>query len=350
MKDRVRLGGRWIGTGEPVFVIAEAGANHDQKWDRAKALIEAAAAAGADAVKFQLYSADDLYPPGTAVHDAVKATELPPEWVPGLAEYAGQCALTFLASAFGAWAIDMLTGVDVPAHKMASSEAVNLPLLKYAAATGKPILLSTGMCDLADVHEAVEVIRSEGNTDIVLLQCTSLYPTEPRHVHLRVMDMLRAAFQLPAGFSDHTTDVVIPAAAVARGACVIEKHLTLSRQLAGPDHGYALEPAEFRRMVDGIRATEAALGSPVKMLLPEEAQLARRESIRAARDIQAGEILTPELLVVERPAGGLRPRFLRAILGRRASGPIAKGAPITWEKVEALWHVAARPQRVQVER
>jgi sialic acid synthase SpsE len=189
------------------------------------------------------------------------------------------------------------------------------------------------MCDLADVHEAVEVIRSEGNTDIVLLQCTSLYPTEPRHVHLRAMDTLRAAFQLPVGFSDHTMDVVIPAAAVARGACVIEKHLTLSRQLVGPDHGYALEPPEFRRMVEGIRATEAALGTPAKTMLPEEARFARRESIRAARDIQAGEVLTLELLVVEHPAQGLRPRYLSAVLGRRAAVAIAKGEGVTWEKL-----------------
>lgn len=333
MKDKIKVGGRWIGAGEPAFVVAEAGSNHDRKWDQAKQLIEASAEAGADAVKFQLYAAEDLYPAGTPVYEAIEATELPPEWVPMLAEYSTKCGLMFLASAFSPKAIDLLTEVNVAAYKWASSETVNLPLLKYAAARHKPILLSTGMCDLADVHEAVEIIRSEGNADIVLLQCTSLYPTEPRHVHLKVLDTLRSAFHLPVGFSDHTTDLVIPAAAVARGACVIEKHLTISRKLAGPDHGYALEPAEFKRMVDGIRATEEALGSAVKTMLPEEVQLARRESIRAARDIQAGEVLTPDLLVVQRPAQGIRPRFLSAVVGRRTREPIAAGEAITWEKI-----------------
>jgi len=333
MKDKVRIGDRWIGVGEPTLVIAEIGSNHDRKWGQARQLIEAAAEAGADVVKFQVFEAEDLYSPGTPSYEVVKAIELPWEWIPRLVDYSAKCGLMFLASPFSREAIDCLAEVEVPAYKWASSETINLPLLKYAAAKQKPILLSTGMCDLADVHEAIEVIRSERNTDIVLLQCTSLYPTERRHVHLRVMDTLRSAFQLPVGFSDHTTDIVIPAAAVARGACVVEKHLTISRQLPGPDHGYALEPAEFKRMVDGIRVTEEALGSAVKTMLPEETRLARRSSIRAARDIEAGEVLTHDLLVIERPAGGIRPRFLGAVIGQRLRERVSKGEAITWEKI-----------------
>ena len=333
MKDKIQIGERWVGAGEPTCVIAEIGSNHDRKWDQAKRLIEAAAEAGADVVKFQVYTAEDLYPPGTSVYEMVKAAELPREWIPKLADYSAKCGLMFFASVFSREAVDCLAEVEVPAYKWASSETVNLPLLKYAASKKKPILLSTGMCDLADVHEAIEVIRSEGNTDIILLQCTSLYPTEPRHVHLRTMDTLRTAFQLPVGFSDHTTDIVIPAAAVARGACVIEKHLTISRQLPGPDHVYALEPPEFKKMVAGIRATEEALGSPVKTMLPEEAEVARRNSIRAARDIEAREVLTHDLLVIERPAGGIRPRFLSAVIGQRLRERVAKGEAITWEKI-----------------
>lgn len=334
MNDRVRVGNRWIGDDEPTFLIAEAGSNHDRKWDQAKQLVEAAAEAGADAVKFQMYAAEDLYPRGTPSYEAVKSCELPREWVARLAEYSEKCGLVFLASPFSRDAVDCLERVNTPAYKWGSSETVNLSLLKYAAAKHKPLLLSTGMCDLADVHEAIEVVRSEGNPGIILLQCTSLYPTEPRHVHLRAMDTLRAAFHLPVGFSDHTTDLVIPAVAVARGACVIEKHLTISRHLTGPDHAYALEPAEFKRMVEYIRTTEASLGSPVKTFLPEEAEAARRTSIRAARNIRAGEVLTVDVLVVERPGEGIRPRLLNAVVGLRTRQAIAKLEAITWDKVQ----------------
>lgn len=333
MKDKVRLGDRWVGVGEPTFIIAEAGSNHDRIWDQAKQLIEAAAEAGADAVKLQLFTADDLYLPDAPQYMAVKAVELPPEWLPDLARYSAQCNLVFLASPFSVSAVDALAELRVPAYKVASSETVKLPLLKYIAAKQKPVLLSTGMCDLADIHEAVEVCQSENNSDIVLLQCTSLYPTPPSHVHLRAMDTLRAAFHLPVGFSDHTLDIIAPVAAVARGACVIEKHLTIDQRLPGPDHSYALEPAGFRKMVQAIRDTEGMLGSPVKRMLPEEAQAARRESIRAARDIAVGEVLTRDLLVVERPAHGIAARFLPAVIGRKSRKPIARGEAITWEKI-----------------
>lgn len=333
MSEKIQIGGRSVGQNEPAFVIAEAGSNHNRNWHQAKRLIEAAAEAGADAVKFQLYRAEDLYPRDSLVYEAVRATELPVEWLPDLSEHSHKCGLMFFASVFTNEAVDRLAEIGVPAYKIASSDTTNLPLLKYTASKGKPVILSTGMCDLADIHEAVEVIRSEGNTDIVLLQCTALYPAAPEHVHLRTMDTLRSAFQLPVGFSDHTMDLVIPAVAVGRGACVIEKHLTLGRQFEGPDHSYALEPAEFRKMVDGVRVVEKALGSPVKMMLAEEAKLARRSSIRARREIQAGEVLTEDLLVCQRPADGVRPRYLNAFVGRRARVRIGEGETITWEKV-----------------
>jgi N-acetylneuraminate synthase/N,N'-diacetyllegionaminate synthase len=333
MRETIQVGNRLIGKNQPAFIVAEIGSNHNQDLDQAKQLIEAAAEAGADGVKFQLFAAEDLYPPETSTYEALKAVELPKDWLPELANYSTKCKVIFFASPFSREAVDSLESIDVSVYKWASSETTNLPLLRYAADRQKPILLSTGMCDLADVYEAVETARSADNIEMVLLQCTSLYPAEPGHVHLRAMDTLRAAFQLPVGLSDHTMDVVIPAAAVARGACVIEKHLTLDRQLAGPDHGYALEPAEFKRMVDGIRATEEALGASEKTILREEMELARRSSIRAARDIETGQELTEDLLIIERPAGGIRPRFLRVVLGRRALAPIQQGEAITWEKI-----------------
>ncbi|MEW6210174.1 MAG: N-acetylneuraminate synthase family protein [Acidobacteriota bacterium] len=333
MTDKVHIGARAVGSGESVFIIAEAGSNHNRKWEQAKHLIEAAAEAKADAVKFQLYAAGDLYPPGTPIYEVLKATELPVEWIPELADYAGKCGLIFFATPFSRAAVDCLAAIDTPVYKWASSETVNLALLKYAAARRKPVLLSTGMCDLADVHEAIEVIRSEGNDDIILLQCTSVYPADPRQVHLRAMDTLRWAFHLPVGFSDHTMSLVIPAAAVARGACVIEKHITIDRRLEGPDHIYALEPREFRSMVEGIRATEEALGSAVKTMLAEEALYARRMSLRAVRDIEAGEVINPGDIMVERPADGIRPRFRDAVIGRQTRKAIAEGEAITWDSI-----------------
>ena len=334
MVDKIQIGERWVGKGEPTFVIAEIGANHDQKFDQAKKLIDAAAISGVDAVKFQTFSADNLYPAGTNAHAAVRAVELPRHWIPELNQYAKQKGLIFFASPFDNSGVDSLAEVDTPAFKIASSEPVNLPLMKHIASKGKPVLLSTGMCDLADIHEAIEVIYSEGNFDVALFQCTSLYPTEPRHSHIRAMETLRVAFQLPVGLSDHTPGIHVSAAAVALGACMIEKTLTLSRGLTGPDHGYALEPHEFSDLVNAIRITEEALGSPIKKLLPEEAEVARRDCIRAARNIKSGESLTAEMLTADRPAfGGIRPRLVSAVIGRTAKTDIIEGEPITWNIV-----------------
>ena len=331
--DKVRIGDRWVGADEPVFIIAEIGSNHNQKWDQAIQIIDAAVEAEADAVKFQVFSADDLYSPESSVYDIVKATELPLDWIPRLAEYSAMQGVLFFASAFSRKAVDLLAEVDVPVFKCASSDLVNLSLLKYMASKQKPLIISTGMSDLADIYEAIIAIESEGNEGVILLQCTSLYPTEPQHVHLRVMDTLRAVFRLPVGFSDHTSEVSVSVAAVARGACVIEKHLTIDHKLPGPDHSYALEPADFKKMVESIRATEDALGSPIKKMLPEEAELARRMSIRAATDIIVGETLSRDLLLADRPAGGILPRLMDAIIGCKVQKYISKGEAITWDKI-----------------
>ena len=237
----------------------------------------------------------------------------------------------FLASPFDEESIDNLHKVGVPAYKWASSETVNLPLLRYAASKKKPMIISTGMCDLADVYEAVKVVHSTGNQDIILLHCTSLYPAEPRCVNLRAMDTLKNAFQLPVGYSDHTLGFLISAIAAARGACVIEKHFTLSRKLNGPDHSYALEPDELTQMVKAIRETERSLGSAVKEMLLEEKKLARRESLIAKVDIPKGSILTKEMIVIKRPAFGIKAGFLNAVIGRETKREIKKDEAITWD-------------------
>lgn len=334
MTEKIQIGNRSIGDGEPVFVIAEAGSNHNKDFDTARRLIDAAADAGADAVKFQLFSARILYPQGGQLHDIINSLELPRDWVPELTRHANARGLMLLASPFDLEAVDVLASADAPAYKIASSETVNLPLVAHAASKGKPMIISTGMCDIADVHEAIEVVRGAGNDDIVLLQCSALYPSTPAQAHLAVMATLRHAFRRPVGFSDHSLGLTVPVVAAARGACMIEKHFTLDRTGEGPDHFYALEPADLKALVTAIREAEASVGNPEKRLLPEEAVAARRDSLRAARDLAAGGTIAREDLVAARPANGVRPRFAPAFVGRRLRTGIAAGEIVTWEAME----------------
>ena len=333
MKKKVKIGDRGVGAGEPTFIIAEVGSNHDRKLDQAKKLIDIASESGVDAVKFQLFKAENLYSKEDPFFAVMKANELPQEWVEELAEYANSNGLIFLASPFDEESVDYLNQIDVIAYKWASSETVNLPLLKYAAAKKKPMFISTGMCDLADIQEAIDIVYSTGNEDVLLLHCIALYPTKPNQVNLRMMDTLRDAFHLPVGFSDHTMSIVVPAAAVARGACVIEKHFTLSRKLKGPDHPYALEPDELKQMVKAIRDVDASLGSPIKKMIPEEEKDARRNSVIAKVNIRRGSKLTKDMVVITRPAYGIKPKYLDIVIGREAKRDVKKDEAITWEMV-----------------
>lgn len=262
--------------------------------------------------------------------DVMKKNELPREWTRELCKYAKKKGLIFLASPFDREAVDLLCKVDSPAFKWASSETVNLAFLRYAAKKKKPLFISTGMCNLADVYEAVEVAYSSGNQDVVLLHCTSLYPTEPQHVNLAVMDTLKNAFNLPVGYSDHSLGLLVPAIAVAKGACVIEKHFTLSRKLKGPDHSYAIEPDELKQMVREIREVEQSIGSSVKRMLPEEKKFARRDSLIAKRNIIKGAKFTEDMIKVGRPALGIESRFLKVVTEQKANKSIKKGEFITW--------------------
>ena len=347
MRGKVKIGNRWVGEGEPTFIIAEVGANHDRKLDQARKLIDIASDSGADAVKFQVYSAETLYSRKTpqlsylkeldaskSTYEIIRENELPREWLEELAKYCQSKGIILLASTFDREAVDQLYEIGAPAYKWASFEIVDLPLLKYAASKGKPMLLSTGMCNLADIQEAIDTVYSTGNKDIILLHCTSLYPTQPNQVNLRMMNTMKNALHLPVGLSDHTLGIAIPIAAVARGACVIEKHFTLSRKLKGPDHPFALEPEELKQMVSAIREVEESLGSPIKKMIPEEAQKAfRRRSIIARVDIAKGTKLTEDMLIIKRPGYGIQPKFLDIIIGREAKRDIEKDDIITWEMV-----------------
>ncbi len=333
MNNKVKIGNKHVGDGESVFIIAEAGSNFDRKLDQAKQLIDIASDSGVDAVKFQLFKAENFYSSDNPMFSVMKDSELPREWVKNLREYADSKNIIFLASPFDREAIDLLDRIDSPAFKWASSETVNLPLLRYAASKQRPMLVSTGMCNSADIYEAVEVICSTGNQNIILLHCTSLYPTEPQQVNLRVMDTLRDSFRLPVGYSDHSLGLIIPIAAVARGACVIEKHITLSRKLKGPDHSYAMEPDELTQMVRSIRKVEQALGSADKRMLSEEKELARRSSLIAKKDIPKGTIISEDMVIISRPASGIEPRFLSAVIGQKSKKNIKKGLPVSWRDI-----------------
>ena len=344
----ITIGNRVIGGDEPCFIVAEVGANHDRKLSQAKQLIDVAVEAGADAVKFQVYSAETAYSRKTpqfsylkelhenkSTYEIIKENELPREWLGELAGYCQKKGIIFFATPFDREAVDQLYDIGVPAYKWAAFEMVDLPLLRYASSKGKPMSLSTGMCNLADIQEAVDTVYATGNKDVILLQCTSLYPTRINQVNLRMMDTLKDAFHVPVGLSDHTTGITVPIAAAARGACVIEKHYTLSRKLKGPDHPFAIEPEELKHMVRAIREVEESLGSPVKQMIPEEAEMARlgRRSIIARVDIPKGTKLTEDMIIIKRPGYGIKPKFLDIVIGREAKKDIEKDDIITWEMV-----------------
>jgi N-acetylneuraminate synthase/N,N'-diacetyllegionaminate synthase len=334
MNKTVKIRDRLVGAGEPAFIIAEIGSNHDRNLRQAKELIDVVAESKADAVKFQLFKAEGFYSRSDPMFSVMKENELPREWVPELYEYVQDKGIIFLASPFDEEAVDILQEVGSPAFKIASSETVNLSLVRYIALKKKPLIISTGMCNLADVYEAVEVVYATGNEGIILLHTSSLYPTEPQDVNLLAMDTLSNAFHLPVGYSDHTLGLLMPAVAVARGACVIEKHLTLSRTLKGPDHSYALEPDEFKQMVKAIREVEQSLGSPEVKMLPGEKKSARRNSIIAKTDIPKGTVITKDMILVKRPALGIEPRFIEGVVGQRTKRNIKKDEAVIWDMIE----------------
>lgn len=351
MNAEIRINGRPIGPGRPVYVIAELSANHRQDFDVAERLVRAAADVGADAVKLQTYTADtitiqsDAEPfrhgkgslwQGVTLHDLYAEAAMPWDWQPRLKALAEALGMDCFSSPFDPTAVDFLVGLDVPAFKIASFELVDLPLVRLVARTGKPMIMSTGMATEDEVDEAVEAAREAGATEIALLKCTSAYPTPPEEVGLRALAFMRDRWSLPVGLSDHTLGHTIPVAAVALGACIVEKHFTLSRADPTPDAPFSLEVEEFRAMVRAIRETEAALaGPPVLEPAPSERESRRfRRSLFVVEDIAAGEPLTEDNVRSIRPAAGLHTREYEAVLGRRAARNIAGGTPLSWDLLE----------------
>ena len=338
---KVKIEDRLIGEEEPIFIIAEAGSNHNGSLEQAKKLIDVAVEAGVDAVKFQIFQAENLYSKytpefsylkGKNTYELIKCIETPREWIKELSSYCKDKNIDFLASAFDFEVVDIMDKY-VPAFKIASFEIVDLELLKYAAEKGKPMIISTGMANLGEIEDAINAIKSTGNEDIILLHCNSLYPTPAEVVNLRAMETMRTAFKVPIGFSDHTLGIHIPVAAVVMGACVIEKHFTLNRTLPGPDHSFAIEPGELKEMVRCIREVEKAKGSGVKEkseLESEEMYVKARRSIHAKVDIPKGTKITKGMLIIKRPGYGIKPKFVDLVLGREAKKDIKEDEWITW--------------------
>jgi N-acetylneuraminate synthase len=345
----IEINGRKIGDGAPVYVIAEMSANHNQDFAQAVQIIKAAKASGADAIKIQTYTPDtltidcdnDYFRIGTGtiwegrkLYDLYREAYTPWEWQPKLKQVAEDLGLTFFSTPFDDTSVDFLEAMGVPAYKVASFELVDLALIERIARTGKPIIISTGMATLGEINECVYTVRSTGSSQIALLKCTSAYPSPPEEMHLRTIPHLAEAFNVAVGLSDHTLGITVPVAAVALGACIVEKHFALSRSVPGPDSAFSLEPQEFKSMVQALRTAQAALGA-VNYEVGKEEEKSRifRRSLFVVKDIRPGEPFTKENLRSIRPGSGLSPRYLKEILGKHAACELSRGTPLSWTHV-----------------
>ncbi len=347
--DKIKIGNRSIGPGQPAYVIAEMSANHGQKFDQAVEIIRAAKAAGADAVKLQTYTPDTMTIQsdqscfqvrggtlwdGRTLYDLYAEAFTPWQWQPRLKKVAESLGMDLFSSAFDSSAVDFLEEMGAPAHKIASFELVDIPLIQRMARTGKPLIISTGMATADEIEEALRSAREAGATRIALLKCTSAYPAPAEEMNLRTIPEMARRFGVPVGLSDHTMGIAVPVAAVALGACIIEKHLTLSRLTPGPDSAFSLEPQEFKTMVDAVRTAEKALGEVHFGLSDkEESMRVYRRSLFVVEDMRQGETFNTQNLRCIRPGHGLHPRHLTEVLGRRAAQGIKRGTPLSWEFV-----------------
>jgi N,N'-diacetyllegionaminate synthase len=343
----ISIGARVVGLDRPCFVIAEAGVNHNGDLAMAHALVDAAKAAGADAVKFQTFSAERLVSrtapkaeyqlgqtdPSESHFEMLRHLELSESDHRELIAHCRDRALLFMSTPFDEEAADLLDELDVPAYKIPSGEITNLPFLAHVAAKQRPIILSTGMSTLAEVEEAVQCLRKNGAGNLVLLQCVSNYPAHPADINLRAMATMAAAFGLAVGYSDHTNGIEIALAAAALGACVIEKHFTLDRNLPGPDHRASLEPGELTSLIEGIRQIESALGNGVKQ--PAAAELVNlsiaRKSVHWRHALERGAVVRAADLIALRPATGLAPGRVPSLVGRSLRRSVSAGEMVSEE-------------------
>jgi len=341
------IAGRKIGAGHPTYIVAEMSANHGGSIDHALRVVREAKACGADAIKLQTYTADTLTIKSDApafrvgkgglwservLHDLYGEAYTPWEWQPKLKQLADEIGITLFSTPFDESSIDFLAKMDVPVYKVASFEMVDVPLIEKIAARGKPIIMSTGMASLDEIHDAVQAVRRAGNPDLALLKCTSAYPAPAEEMNLRTIPHLAQTFGVPSGLSDHTMGSAVAVAAVALGACIVEKHFCLSRSEGGPDSAFSMEPNELKQLVHDVRMVEKALGR-VDFQIGEEEKKSRgyRRSLFVVDDIAEGELLTEKNIRSIRPSGGLAPKFLSEVLGHRAGRALKRGTPLTWD-------------------
>lgn len=349
MSSQFAIGNSKIGTEYATYVIAEISANHNRAFDTAVELINKAKECGADAVKFQAYTPDTLtidcdneyfrieHPEwgGQTLYELYRKAYIPWEWLGKLKKVADEIGIIFLCTAFDKTSIDLLEGLDICAHKIASFELVDLSLIEYAAKTKKPLIMSTGMADLSEIAEAVDVARKAGAKEIALLKCVSSYPANPEDMNLRTMPDMKERFGCPIGLSDHSLGIGASICAVALGADIIEKHFTLSRKIKTADNFFSIEPRELKNLVDNIRIAEKALGNAEYELTEEEKKnRIYRRSLFVVEDVKKGQSFSENNVKSIRPGCGLHPRFLEKVVGQRAVENISHGTPLNWDMIE----------------
>ncbi len=349
MQPYLNIQRRRIGSGYPAYIIAELSANHGHSFDRAVELVHAAHRAGADAIKLQTYTPDSITIDcdneyfqiregtcwdGKSLYRLYEEAYTPWPWQPRLKAIANQLGLDLFSSPFDATAVEFLEQMNVPAYKIASFELVDVPLLKAVGATRRPVIVSTGMASQQEIRQAVDTLRAAGTDQLALLKCTSAYPASADSMNLRTLPDMAQRFQVPVGLSDHSMTVEAPVVALALGACILEKHLTLDRSEGGPDSSFSLEPAEFAAMVRAVRIAEQTLGT---VHYGPNHQDARnrifRRSLFVVRDVAVGEPFTAENVRSIRPGHGLEPVHYPTILTRHAAAPISRGTPLQWKHV-----------------
>ena len=349
MKKKIKIGNRYVGDGERTLLVAEVSANHLQDYGRAEAIIRAAKEAGADAVKLQTYTPDTITLDcdndyfqitqgtiwdGTTLHKLYEEAYTPWEWQPKLMELANGLGMECFSSPFDATAVDFMREMDMPAYKVASFEINDIPLIRRIARIGKPIIFATGIAYLEDIERALAVCKEEGNEQVILLKCTSTYPSPYEDMNLKVIPHMAETFDCLAGLSDHSMGTAVAVAGVALGAKMVEKHLTLSRADGGPDAAFSMEPEEFRKMAEEIRIVEKALGR-VTYELTEKQKKSREDgrSLFVVEDIGKGEIFTEENVRSIRPAFGMHTMYYDEVIGKKARVDIAKGTPLDWKYI-----------------
>jgi len=348
MNGQIKINNRCIDFYHAVYIIAEMSANHNGDFDQAVKILHAAKEAGADAVKLQTYTPDTITIKsdapefrikrtiweGRVLYDLYSEAYMPWEWQPKLKEIANDLGLDLFSTAFDPTAVDFLEEMGVPVHKVASFEIVDIPLIEKMARTGKPLIISTGMATLAEIDEAVSAAKGAGASQIALLKCNSAYPAPLEEMNLRTIPHMAEGFGLPVGLSDHTLGIAAPVAAVTLGACIIEKHFTLSRDFPGPDSAFSIEPHELKAMVEAVRAAEKTLGKVCYGVSEKEAKSrVFRRSLFVVKDVKAGEVFTEDNVRSIRPGHGLPPKFLKEVLGKKATCDIKRGTPLSWSHI-----------------